>query len=315
MVACGDDSDTASGAGSGDSPDIVVTTNILGDVVTEVVGADNAEIETIMPPGVDPHEFEPSARQAEAMMDTDLLVVNGAGFEEGLHSLIDQAEAAGVEVFTFADHVSLIEGDDEDGHEHEHEDEGAEEDRDDAAEHHDHGPEDPHVWTDPARMVGAVQAFGDTVTTLDGIDAAAVEDRATSYLGELEALDDEIETLVADVPEERRVLVTNHEVFGYFADRYGFEIVGTVIPSASTLADPSSRELEDLEDVVRDHQMPAIFAETTADADLAARLADSVGDVEVVELHSESLGEPGSGAESYADMMRTNASLIVDALA
>lgn len=302
VAACGDDS------GSGDLPHIVVTTNILGDVVTELVGEDNATIETIMPPGADPHEFEPSARQAEAMMDADLLVVNGAGFEEGLGSLIDQAESAGVDTFTFADHVSLIEG--EDGHEHEDE-ESADDDHSDD----DHGPEDPHMWTDPVRMAGAVEAFGDAVTTLDGIAAGDVEERAAAYVGELETLDEEIESLLADVPEEHRVLVTNHEVFGYFADRYGLEVVGTIIPSASTLAEPSPSQLEDLADVIEDHGVPAIFAETTAATDLADRLADSVGDVEVVALYSESLGEDGSGAESYIGMMRTNANLIADALA
>lgn len=336
LAACGDDSNGDS-SGNGDVPSIVVTTNILGDVATEVVGEDSATIETIMPPGVDPHEFEPAPRQAEAMMDADLLVVNGVEFEEGLLDLIDQAEAAGVEVFTFADHMNLLETGD-DGHDHEdeesheegdgHVDHGEGEHRGDHGEDahgheeheeqddgHEHGPEDPHIWTDPSRMAGGVEALGEAVTQLDGIDPGAVQDQAAAYAQELRDLDGEIESLLAGIPEDQRVLVTNHEVFGYFADRYGFEVVGTVIPTSSTQAEPSGAQLDDLADTIRDYDVPAIFADTSTSTDLADRLAGSVGDIEVVQLYSESLGDEGSGAESYVGMMRTNATLIASALA
>lgn len=335
VAACGDDS---SGSGSGAGPSIVVTTSILGDITTQVVGEDNATIETIMPPGADPHEFEPAPRQAEAMMDADLLVVNGAGFEEGLGDLIDQAEAAGVEIFAFADHINLIEGDeahddhDDAGHD-DHEDapdgdHADDHDADDAGpddhehdeghedeEAHEHGPEDPHIWTDPSRMAGAVEAFGGAVMQLDGIDQGDIEDRTAAYVEELEDLDSEIESLLADIPDDQRILVTNHETFGYFADRYGFEVIGTVIPSSSTQAEPTGAQLDDLADTIRDHDVPAIFAETSAPTALADRLAGSVGDIEVVQLYSESLGGEGSGAESYVDMMRSNATFIANALA
>jgi zinc/manganese transport system substrate-binding protein len=109
--------------------------------------------------------------------------------------------------------------------------------------------------------------------------------------------------------------VTNHEVFGYFADRYGFEVVGAVIPSLTTNAETSARELEELARVIEDEGIPVIFAETTGSTDLADALADEVGtEVQVVELFSESLGEDGSGAETYIGMMRTNTELIVGAL-
>lgn len=313
VAACGDDSN-GSGSDDGAGPSIVVTTSILGDITTEVVGGGNATVETIMPPGADPHEFEPAPRQAEAMMDADLLVVNGAGFEEGLEDLIDQAEAAGVNTFTFADHISLLENDEahDEGIEDDHEDHDDDDGHDDGEEH---GPEDPHIWTDPSRMAGAVEALGEAVMPLDGIDPGDIEDRTAAYVQELEDLDSEIESLLADLPDDRRILVTNHEVFGYFADRYGFEVIGTVIPSSSTQAEPSGAQLDDLADTIRDHDVPAIFAETSAPTELADRLAGSVGDIEVVQLYSESLGDKGSGAESYVGMMRSNAELIASALA
>jgi zinc/manganese transport system substrate-binding protein len=318
-TACGDDGSGGTAAGGGDGePHIVATTTILGDVTQEVMG-DAAEVQTLMPAGADPHQFSLSAREVQEVMEADVLVANGLDFEEGILDVIEQAESSGVEVVRFADHVSVIETDDEEGEhtddehaddEHAEEEDGHAEEEDD----HDHGSEDPHIWTDPTRMAGSVDALADVVADLDGVDTQGIHDRADSYVEELTALDEEINGLLADVPDDRRVLVTNHEVFGYFADRYDFEVVGTVIPSTSTMAESSSSELEDLAELIEDYDLPAIFAEVTEGSGRAETVAGEVGDVEVVELYSESLGEEGSGAESYVGMMRTNASLIADAL-
>lgn len=328
LVACGSDGGStdiggegAQAGGTSAQPRVVVTTSILGDIVDEVLG-DAADVETVMPVGADPHEFSASTRQAEDIVQADLLVVNGAGFEAGLGDLIDRAASDGVPVFAFADHVRLLPHDDE---EHDHgdddtqstDDEAHEDETDDAAadaEHDDHGGNDPHLWTDPLRVAEAVQALPEAVADLDGVDTERVNERATAYAGELMALHREIESLLHDLPAQRRVLVTNHEVFGYFADRYDFEVVGTVIPSLTTLAEPSVAELEDLAEQIEEHGVPAIFAETTHSAELAETLAGSVGDVEVVELYAESLGEEGSGAETYVALMRSNAKRIADAL-
>ena len=277
LAACGDD--TASGD---DRPTIVVTTSILGDVVGAVVG-DAASVEVVMPVGADPHDFAPSARQAEAMAGADLLVQNGAGFEAGMDDVIDNAVDADVEVFTFADHVELL-GD------------------------------DPHLWTDPSRMADGVQALGARLAEIDGIDAAAISAQTDAYLAALAELEAGLEDVLAAVPAERRVLVTDHEVFGYFADRFAFELVGTVIPSTTTDAAPSAADLHALAHTISEAGVPAIFTENGQSGELAEALADEVGDVEVVALFAESLGGPGSGAETYVEMMRTNAELIVGAL-
>lgn len=315
-AACGSD-DTADGTGSTDRPSLVVSTNVLGDVVTEVVG-DLADVEVIMPLGADPHDFAASARQAADMEAADLLVINGSGFEQGMLGVIESVTEGGTPVFSFADHVELLEGGEHD-HEHADEDTHAGEDThtDEDGETHvdEHGEFDPHLWTDPTRIAAGVEALVAELGELDGIDAAALGEQADAYLAELAALDAEIEEQVASVPTERRVLVTNHEVFGYFADRYGFEVVGAVVPSLSTNAETSAKELEELAHVIEDEGIPAIFAETTGSTDLADALADEVGgEVQVVALFSESLGEDGSGAETYIGMMRTNTELIVGAL-
>ena len=136
-----------------------------------------------------------------------------------------------------------------------------------------------------------------------------------SYVDELTALDAEMEDTLSTIPAEQRVLVTNHVVFGYFADRFSFEVVGAVIPSSTTNAEPSTAEVEALVALIEQEQIPAIFADTSSPTRLAGAIASSAsGDVQVVALYSESLGEPGSGADTYLTMMATNATLIADAL-
>ncbi len=153
------------------------------------------------------------------------------------------------------------------------------------------------------------------VANVEGVDQAALESSAADYVAELRALDAEVEATLEVIPAERRVLVTNHEVFGYFADRYEFEVVGTVIPTGTTTGGVDAQELARLAEVIRDERVPAIFADTSSSDELAETLAGEVGDVEVVELYSESLGDDDSDGATYLDMIRTNAGRIATALA
>ena len=293
--ACGDSS-SGGGTASGGAPSIVVTTNILGDVVAAIVG-DEAEVTTVMPVGADPHAFQASARQADGMRKADLLVVNGAGFEDGLDDVIHGAQEDGVVVLEAITAVETLEvGEDaEPGH----------------------SGTDPHFFTDPVRMIAAAKAIAAVVVEeIDGIDATVLEERLADYVAALEELDREITATLGPIPTERRVLVTDHEVFGYFADRYDFEVVGTVMPSGTTGEGASAGDLAKLADAIRDEGVRAIFSGESATSKLADALASEVGgDVEVVELYAESLGEAGSDGETYLDMMRTNAERIADALA
>ena len=298
-VACSSDG----GAGSADGPTVAATTSILGDVVENVVG-DAAEVVVLMPAGVDPHEFELSAAQAAQLQEADAIVANGLGFEAGLGDALDAAEQAGVPLYEVAPDVDPLPVAADAG---EHADED---------EHADEGGLDPHVFTDFARMAwGAENVAAALGAAVPALDTAEVRDRASAYADELRAADAAIAEQVAAVPEDRRVLVTNHEVFSYFADRYGFEVVGTVVPGATTLAEPSSQELSELADTIREYDVPAIFADASSPTDLADALAGEEDlDVEVVALHSESLGEPGTGAETYLGMVTTNAAAITGAL-
>lgn len=287
LAGCGDDDGAA--RASGDRPHVVVTTNVLGDVVSDLVG-DEADVEVVMPPGTAPHEFEASPRQVASMRDADVLVTNGAGFEEGLTDTIEAAEQDGVPTFAAIDAVDTLqlEGD---------------------------GGTDPHFFTDPARMATAAQAIADfLLDEVPGLDTPAFARQVRATVDELHALDGEVERTLSAVPADRRTLVTNHEVFGYFADRYGYDVVGAVIPAGTTQAEPSAAQLDELAHTIEEHHVPAIFVETSSATRLAEALADEVGDVDVVELFSESLGDEGSGGETYVAMMRTNAGRIADAL-
>ena len=314
--ACGDDDGTAA---SGGVPTVVVTTNILGDVVTQLAGG-TVEVVTIMPVGADPHDFQASAQQAAAMRTADVLIVNGGSFEEGLLDVIEGAESDGVNVYEAMSAVTTIEFDENDHDDHrdhdDHDDDGDHDDHDDHSGH-DHSGEDPHFFTDPARMAAAVDdiaAF--LIANVEGIDAATVTEAAEAYHEDLEAVDAEVAALVAGIPAENRVLITNHEVFGYFADRYGFEVAGAIIPGGSTIDGTSAGDLAELAELITDEGVFAIFADVSASDQLAQTLADEVGgDIQVVELFTESLGDSDSDGATYIDMVRANATRIAEALA
>jgi zinc/manganese transport system substrate-binding protein len=278
-TACGG-SDGASDLGR---PTVVVTTNVLGDVVANLLG-DGADVTVVMPVGASPHDFQASARQAAAMRDADLLVVNGGGFEEGLLPVIEGAEEDGVPVIEALSAVDAL-GD------------------------------DPHFFTDPSRMADAARAIlAAVLDEIPELDRDAVRRDAAGYLEQLDGLATEVGTIVDRVPEDRRVLVTNHEVFAYFADAFGFEVVGTVIPGATTSEGPAAGDLAALLELIRREKVPAIFADTSSPTKLADALARDGGGIDVVELYSESLGAPGSDGATYLEMIRTNAERIVEAL-
>ncbi|WP_291478267.1 zinc ABC transporter substrate-binding protein AztC [Corynebacterium sp.] len=284
LVACGGDTER---------PSVVVTTNILGNVVSRLVG-DSADVRVLMKPDADPHSFGISAKEAGDMQQADLIVANGLGLEEGLGSNLDNARAEGVDVLEVGEEIDPLP----------------------YASGGDRGDPDPHFWTDPGRMVTAAGIIADRLAgAVDGDVGEEIRSSAETYRSELEDLDAEVSELLGSVPEDRRKLVTNHHVFGYLADRFGYEVIGTVIPGGTTLAAPSAADLRDLSTTVRDNRVPAIFADSSQPRRLADVLADEAGvTVDVVPLFTESLTGPDGEAGTYIDMQRINAERIRDAL-
>lgn len=298
-------------AGDGDRPLVMVTTAILGDVVDELAG-DDIDVDVLMPRGADPHSFEASARQAARLRGADLVVANGLGLEERLLDALASARDDGVpivEIGPLVDPLPIGEGGR--GHDEEHGDEAHEDG--DEADHEHEGDFDPHVWMDPLRMEEAVAAIGSRLEEL--IPDVAWDERVDRYRAEIRATHDSIDELVAAVPPERRKLVTDHDSLAYFAARYGFEVVGTVVPGTSTLGAPSAGDLARLAELVRAEGVPAIFVESTQATRLADALADEVGvEIEVVTLFAGTLDEASAEAGTYLGMLVTDARRVAEAL-
>jgi zinc/manganese transport system substrate-binding protein len=292
LVACSPDDPETSSPGL----EVVVTTSILGDVIRNIAGED-VTVEVLVPVGADPHDYQASSQQIASIQSADLVVANGLLLEEGLVDVLENARADGANVLEIAPLLDPVAFDDRDS-------------CDPTA-----GLEtcDPHVWLDPARMADAATLIALQLAELNqSIDWSA---RAEEYGDELLAADEQIATLLASVPSGNRTVVTNHDAFGFFADRYGLFVVATVFPSGSTLADPSSEWLATLVRVIDEERVGAILAETTLPTVFAEAVAAETGDdVEVVELFIGSLGEPGSGADTLIGMLLTNAERIASAL-
>ena len=226
------------------------------------------------------------------MRSADLLVANGLGLEEGVVSHVDAARDDGVTVVEAGTFVEPVEWTTED-------DSGV----------------DPHFWTDPEQVLAVIDGVTDALAEVDGLDADQLAADADRYRTEVEELDAEMAGQFEQIPPDRRRLVTNHHVFGYLADRFGFTVVGAVIPSGTTLASPSASDLADLATAVREAGVRTVFADSSQPDRLVQVLAEQAGlDVAVVPLFTESLTEDGGGAATYLEMMRANTADIVDGL-
>ena len=178
---------------------------------------------------------------------------------------------------------------------------------------HDHGTLDPHFWFDPIRVKAAVNEIAARLSAVDPNNASFYFQNASDYAEQLDELHYWILDQVELVPPERRLLVTSHDTFAYFAEAYGFEIVGLVIPSLSTDVEPTAEHIAGLIEVVRERELPALFGETTVGERLAQTIARETG-AELFRLYSGSLGPEGSGADTYLTMVRTNVERMVEAL-
>lgn len=284
---------------------VVATTSIIGDVVAQV-GGEAIDLTILMAPGQDPHSYEPATDQLTAVSRTHVLFVNGWNLEERLlDSLTNIAEQATI-VPVSAGITPLAPSGTVHADEADH-----------ADEEHDHGNIDPHVWFDPTAVQQWVTNIAQTLATLDPANATTYQANATAYQTTLDTLSADIETQFATIPPAQRVLVTNHDTFTYLAHRYGFEILGTVIPSFSTLAETSAGNLSDLIQDMQTAGVCTLFTENTVNPQLAETVAAELTDcptVQILPLYTDALGPAGSGADSYLGMMQANVTTIVNGL-
>jgi ABC-type Zn uptake system ZnuABC Zn-binding protein ZnuA len=310
LTACGPGRPPQAGAQAAGLRVLAVET-FLADMAQNVAG-DRLHVEALVPVGLDPHAFEPTPQDVARLADSDVILVNGAGFEAWLERTLENAggdpllveAAAGLESRTAADTEPL-----EAAH--------AEDETGDVGPHASSGPHasgDPHFWLDPVLAVRYVENIRDGLSAADPEGREVYARNAAAYIEELEALDAWIREQVEGIPPERRLLVTNHESFGYFADRYGFRLVGAVLPGVSTGAAPSAQAMAALVERIREAGVKAVFLETGTEARIARAVAAEAGVTVVTELYSHSVTGPDGPAPTYIEMLKTNTRLIVEAL-
>jgi len=271
---------------------VVAAETFLADIAQNVAGT-RLMVKALMPIGVDPHSFEPTPQDVTLVADSTVLIVNGAEFEHFLEKLLQNAGGQRAVVEASAGLKSRQPS--------------ANEILDDP-----HG--DPHFWLDPNNVVTYVENIRDALSKADPDGAETYKANAAAYIMKLEELDRWIAEQVAQIPEADRLLVTNHESFGYYADRYGFRIIGTIIPSVGTEASPSAQQLAALIDHIKASGAKAIFLETGTYPQLAQQVASETGAKVVTDLFTHSITEPSGRAPTYLDMMRFNTTAIVSAL-
>ncbi len=266
---------------------VVATTTLVGDV-TARVGGDLIALDVLLPPGADPHAFEPRPQDVARVAEADLVIVNGRGLEAFLDNLLASAEAQErVVEASAAVPPRYLDGE--------------------------HGGLDPHVWTDPNNVILWTQTIAEALSSADPAHAADYQRNAEAYIAELQALDAWIRQQTEGIPPQQRLLVSDHLAWGYFADRYGFTQVGALIGAFSSNASPSAQELAALEDQIRATGAPAIFIGMNANDALAQQVAADTG-VRVVRLYTGSLTAADGPAPTYLDFMRYNVTAIVNAL-
>ena len=283
---------------SGPPLSIVATSNIVADWARHV-GGDRVTVFSLLPIGADPHSFQPGTRDVVRVADADLVLTVGLDLEAAwLTELVNSAAAQPDRVVVLGEAIDALEFADKPGRLYARP----------------QGPPDPHFWFDPMRVKRAVSDIAARLSALDPDGARTYGANAETYNQELDELDTWIREQVDQVPPDRRLLVTSHDSFQYLADRYGLTVVGAVFPDFTTEREPSPSELAELVTQMRETAVGAVLTETTVSDRLAQAVARETGATVVNGLYTGSLGRPGSGAETYVEMMRADVTEIVHAL-
>lgn len=291
LASCGQQ-----GASPAPHTDVIAVESFLADITRNIAG-DRLSVGSLIPEGLDPHTFDPTPQDVARLAGSRALIINGAGLETWLEPVLKNTGGQRLLI----DASAGLEP-------RQHDAAGAEDDFGHAHEI------DPHFWLDPISVVHYVENIRDGLSQIDPAGSDDYAKNADMYILKLRELDAWIRSQVETIPAERRLLITNHESFGYFADRYGMKVAGTIIPSASTSAAPSAQQLAALVETIRSSGAPAIFLETGTNQQLANQLAAETGVKVVTGLLTHSLTTPDGSAGDYISMMRYNTEMIVQAL-
>ena len=267
---------------------VIATMSIVADLA-EHVGQERVRVDTIVPVGADPHTFEASPSDAAGVEQADLIIANGSGLEEAW--LLEMVSGRDTPVALLTDGLEPLQG----------------------TVGHDDDEPDPHMWNDPLLVTSYVDNLVEALTEVDPEGGQTYAAQASAYMDDLEALDEWVRAGVESIPPDQRKLVTTHDAFSYFGQRYGFEIVGSLY-GVSTEVEPSPTNVAELVADVREAGVPAIFVESLTDPTLMERVAGEAGVELGDELLGDSVGDPGSGTDTYDGMLRHNARAIIEGL-
>jgi ABC-type Zn uptake system ZnuABC Zn-binding protein ZnuA len=283
---------------SGNTLSILASTTFLADIAQNVAG-DRFEVVSLLPFGADPHAYQAAPADVAKIAESDLLILNGVEYEHFIEPLLENAggERVVIEASTGLEPHQM----------EEHADEA------ESGEGHEHEAGDPHMWLDPNLVIAYVENIRDGFIQVDSEGTDMYQANADAYITQLKSLDMWIVEQVNMIPVERRLLVTNHEALGYFAERYGFEIVDSILPSFSSEASASAQEIVQAIEAIKASGAPAIFLDEAENANLAEQIADETGVKVISDLHLESLTDD-SPAGTYIEMMKYNVTVIVTAL-
>jgi len=304
LAACGETSAPAQDTGK---LNVVATTSIVADVVSNV-GGDLVNVETLIPVGTDPHSFEPTPQDVAKVADAQIVFANGAGLEKFMQNLLESADATD-KIIEVSDGIELLEFAGHDDHDHEEGEEHGEGDDHD----HEHAGGDPHTWADPNNVMIWVEHIESALSEADPDNAESYAANAAAYTAELKEVDTWIREQIAQIPPERRLIVTDHRLLGYYVKEYGLKMAGAIVPGYSSLSEPSAQELAAIEDAIRETGVKAVFVGNTVNPTLAKRVAEDTG-VELIFFYTGSLSAADGDAPTYLEYLRYNTTAFVSAL-
>lgn len=270
---------------------VMAAESFLADIVSNVAG-DRADVISLIPAELDPHSFEPTPQDIAVIGDSDVFVMNGSGLEEWLKPVMN----------SLSTNLQIIEAS-----------KGLTPRQPTNLEVMDEEM-DPHFWLDPSLVIYYVRNIRDGMIAADPGGKNTYTNNAAAYIQQLEELDRWVKQQIDTIPAERRIIVTNHESFGYYADRYGLKVVGTILPGVTTGVSPSAKQLSELVTLIKQYKVPAIFLETGANPELADQLASETDVRIVTNMYTHSVSAPEGPAPTYIDMIRANTNALVAAL-